>query len=308
MTRAVVFAYHNVGVRCLSVLLAHGVEIPLVITHTDNPHENIWFDSVERLATANRLPCATPDDPNTPEWIDRLRTLQPDVIFSFYYRHMLHPELLATARLGAFNMHGSLLPKYRGRVPINWAVIHGERITGATLHRMVAKPDAGAMLAQQAVPILPDDTAHDVFQKVTVAAEVALDKVLPGLLGGHAAETPLDLAQGSYFGGRKPEDGRIDWSRSAQSIHDLIRGVAPPYPGAFTDINGKHLRLLRSRIERGVTARPGPVCIHVDGTRILVDCADSRVLELITVEHAGRRLDAQSLHDLFGSSRIVIEQ
>jgi len=308
MTRAVVFAYHNVGVRCLSVLLAHGVEIPLVITHTDNPNENIWFDSVERLATANRLPCATPDDPNTPEWIDRLRALQPDVIFSFYYRHMLHPELLAVARLGAFNMHGSLLPKYRGRVPINWAVIHGERYTGATLHRMVAKPDAGAVIAQQAVPILPDDTAHDVFQKVTVAAEIALDATLPDLLAGRATETPLNLAHGSYFGGRKPDDGRIDWRESAQSVHNLIRGVAPPYPGAFTDIQGKRLRLLSSRVERGVTARPGPVCIYADGTRILANCADSRVLELTAVEHDGQRLNAHSLHALFGSARIVVEQ
>ncbi|HYM36529.1 MAG TPA: hypothetical protein VET48_14110, partial [Steroidobacteraceae bacterium] len=94
MTRAVVFAYHNVGVRCLSVLLAHNVDIALVVTHTDNPNENIWFDSVERLAKVNRLPCATPTDPNAPEWIDRIRTLQPDFIFSFYYRHMLKMELL----------------------------------------------------------------------------------------------------------------------------------------------------------------------------------------------------------------------
>jgi len=294
-------------VRCLSVLLAHGVDVPLVITHADNPNENIWFDSVERLATVNRLPCATPNDPNTPEWVERLRVLQPDIIFSFYYRHMLDAELLATARLGAFNMHGSLLPKYRGRVPVNWAVIHGERVTGATLHRMVAKPDAGAMLSQQAVPILPDDTAHDVFQKVAVAAEIALDKVLPDLLHGRATESPLDLAQGSYFGGRKPDDGRIDWRASAQTIHNLIRGVAPPYPGAFTDIRSQRLRLLRSRIERGVTARPGAVCLRIDGERILAECADSRVLELLSVEHQDRPLDAPGLRDLFGSTRIVIE-
>ena len=197
MTRAVVFAYHNVGVRCLSVLLAHGVDVQLVITHTDSPTENIWFASVERLAANNHLPCATPLDPNTPEWIERIRALQPDFIFSFYYRHMLKVEVLNAARVGAYNLHGSLLPKFRGRAPVNWAVIKGERHTGATLHRMVAKPDAGEIVAQQSVPILPDDTAHEVFQKVTVAAEIALDQVLPSLLAGTAMMTPMNLAPGT---------------------------------------------------------------------------------------------------------------
>ena len=306
MTRAVVFAYHNVGVRCLSVLLAHDVDIALIVTHTDNPSENIWFESVARLASVNRIPCATPDNPNTPEWIDRLRALQPDFIFSFYYRHMLKTELLETARRGAFNMHGSLLPKYRGRVPVNWAVIQGERQTGATLHRMVAKPDAGAMLAQQAVPILPDDTAYDVFQKVTVAAEMALDRVLPSLLSGAATETPLDLRSGSYFGGRKPEDGRIDWQASARDIHNLIRGVAPPYPGAFTEIQGKPLRILRSRLEKRSSAHPGPISLYVDGSRLLADCADAHVLELLSLEHDGRPLDAADFVDLFGGARIAV--
>jgi len=306
MTRAVVLAYHNVGVRCLSVLLAHGVEVPMVLTHVDNPDENIWFDSVAQFAAVNRLPCVTPADPNTPEWIERLRALQPDFIFSFYYRHMLDMQLLATARLGAFNMHGSLLPKYRGRAPVNWAVIHGEKQTGATLHRMVEKPDAGAMLAQQAVPILPDDTAHEVFQKVTVAAELALDGVLPKLIAGTAAETPLDLSQGSYFGGRKPEDGRIDWTQSAQAIHNLIRGVAPPYPGAFTDIHGKTLRIMRSRLERTHTARPGAIALHAEENGIFAACADASVLELLNVEHGGKRIDAHQFSLLFGATRVAI--
>ncbi len=131
-------------------------------------------------------------------------------------------------------MHGSLLPRYRGRAPVNWAVLHGERETGATLHYMAAKPDAGDMVAQTAVPILPDDTARDVFDKVTVAAEMTLDRVLPALLAGTAPRIPLDLAAGSYFGGRTAADGRIDWAHAAQRIHDLVRAVAPPYPGATT--------------------------------------------------------------------------
>jgi methionyl-tRNA formyltransferase len=306
MTRAVVFAYHNVGVRCLSVLLAHNVEIALVLTHTDNPNENIWFDSVEKLATVNRLPCATPSDPNTPEWFERIRTMQPDFIFSFYYRHMLKPELLAAARLGAYNMHGSLLPKYRGRVPVNWAVIRGERETGATLHRMVAKPDAGDVVAQQAVPILPDDTAHEVFQKVAVAAEIALDFVLPALIAGTAVHTPLDLTQGSYCGGRKPEDGRVDFSLGAQQIHNLIRGVAPPYPGAFADLQGKRVLFFRSRIEKTMHARSSTPSLYVQAERLFLDCADTRVLELLDVQCDGNKLRSQDFAAVFGKTHVPV--
>jgi methionyl-tRNA formyltransferase len=306
MTRAVVFAYHNVGVRCLSTVLAHGIDVALTVTHRDNPNENIWFDSVERLATVNRMPCATPDNPNAPEWIERVRALQPDFIFSFYYRHMLDMALLDTARLGAYNMHGSLLPKYRGRVPVNWAIVNGERQTGATLHRMVAKPDAGAMVAQQSVPILPDDTAYDVFQKVSVAAEIALDGVLPKLINGTAIHTQLDLTQGSYFGGRKPEDGRIDWKQSADRIHNLIRAVAPPYPGAFATIEGKHLRFLRSRIEKNLHAQSNPPALRLEGQRFLVDCADGRVLELLSIEHENSPLQPAEFEKVFGSTRVAL--
>jgi methionyl-tRNA formyltransferase len=310
MARAIVFAYHNVGVRCLSVLLAHGVDIALVVTHNDNPQENIWFDSVQRLATINRLPVITPDDPNTTEWITRIRDLQPDYIFSFYYRHMLKSELLEAARIGAYNMHGSLLPKYRGRVPVNWAVINGEHETGSTLHRMVAKPDAGAILAQQAVPILPDDTAFDVFQKVTVAAEMALAHVLPELLAGTARETSMNLSSGSYFGGRKPEDGRIDWRLPARAIHNLIRGVAPPYPGAFTDVHSHTLRILHSRIDTVAKAKLGQRQIYVENDRLLVNCASdgqsNAPLELIDVEHQGQSLTAAAFVKLFGSASVTL--
>ncbi|MGN6703181.1 MAG: formyltransferase, partial [Burkholderiaceae bacterium] len=166
---AVVFAYHNVGVRCLKVLLARGVEVALVVTHEDNPAETIWFESVAALCREHGIPAITPVDPKSPELLEAVQAVRPDFIFSFYYRHMLPAALLASATRGAYNMHGSLLPKYRGRVPINWAVLHGETETGATLHEMAVKPDAGTILARSAVPILPDDTAHEVFGKVTVA-------------------------------------------------------------------------------------------------------------------------------------------
>ncbi|MBK5915461.1 formyltransferase [Rhodocyclus purpureus] len=290
MSRAVVFAYHSVGARCLSTLLAHGVEVSLLVTHEDSADENIWFDSVAAIAARHDIPTITPDDANTPEVLERVAAARPDFIFSFYYRKMLGLPLLELAPRGAYNMHGSLLPKYRGRAPVNWAVLHGEHETGATLHEMVAKPDAGRIVAQQRVPILPNDTAFEVFNKVTVAAELALDGVLPALIAGTAPHLPQDLAQGGYFGGRKPEDGRIDWRQPAAVVHNLIRAVAPPYPGAFFEIDGERLIVGRSQHEPGRSARPGGAGLYVDGDRYYADCADGRVLRLLSLIKDGAPL------------------
>lgn len=248
MTRAVVFAYHNVGARCLRVLHAHGVDVPLVVTHADDPAEARWFERVADVAQDLSLEWIAPPDVNAPDIASRIAALAPDFLFSFYFRQMLKPQLLALAPRGALNMHGSLLPKYRGRAPVNWAVLHGERHTGATLHYMARKPDAGDIVAAQAVPILPDDTAREVLDKVTVAAEICLDAVLPALIAGTAPRRANDVARGSYFGGRTPEDGRIDWKESAVEIHNLVRAVAPPYPGARTFVGGVAARVLRTRV------------------------------------------------------------
>jgi methionyl-tRNA formyltransferase len=294
MTRAIVFAYHNVGVRCLKVLLAQGIEVALVVTHEDNPNENIWFDSVARTAAEYGIPVAMPANPNRPAFLARLEDLRADFLFSFYYRHMLKPALLGAASRGAYNMHGSLLPKYRGRVPINWAVLHGETETGATLHEMVEKPDAGRIVAQQAVPMLPDDTAGEVFDKVVVAAEMCLLGVLPRLTLGTAPHVPMDLKAGSYFGGRKPEDGRIDWQKPAQDIHNLVRAVAPPYPGAFCDTAAGHLRVLRTIRASDAPAGNG---LFAAGDAIFVRCGDGKCLRVLAAELNGRPLAANELEN-----------
>jgi methionyl-tRNA formyltransferase len=280
--RAVVFAYHNVGVRCLQVLLARGVEIALVVTHQDNPAETIWFESVAALCAEHAIAVTTPDDPASPALFEQVSAIAPDFIFSFYYRHMLPVPLLALARLGAFNMHGSLLPKYRGRVPINWAVLHGEDSTGATLHEMAEKPDAGAIVAQTSVPILPDDTAHEVFGKVVVAAEKTLWDVLPEMLAGRIPRLPNDIAQGSYFGGRKPADGRIDWQQSAQQVYNLHRAVAPPYPGAWTVQDDVTYVIGKARLSTQTFPDLAPGLAVVDN-RILGICGDGHALAISTL-------------------------
>jgi methionyl-tRNA formyltransferase len=301
MSRAVVFAYHNVGVRCLSVLLAHGVDVALVVTHRDNPKETIWFDSVADLAALHGIPTIMPDHPNTPQVIAQIRALQPDFFFSFYYREMLKRELLEIPKHGALNMHGSLLPKYRGRVPVNWAIIHGETETGATLHYMTEKPDNGDIVAQQAVPILPNDTALEVFRKVTVAAEMALDACLTDLLADSAPRIKQDLIKGGYFGGRNAEDGVIDWSQSAQAIHNLVRAVAPPYPGATTQLIGKPMRILQTLVAKYSAAGAKP-SFYVNEGKAYAICGQG-VLRVVQFELDGMAMNAAKFAAQYGAEK-----
>jgi methionyl-tRNA formyltransferase len=295
--RAVVFAYHNVGVRCLKVLLAGGVDVALVVTHEDSASENIWFESVISLCQSEGIPTITPADARSPALLEQVKAARPDLMFSFYYRHMLPAELLAVAP--AFNMHGSLLPEFRGRAPVNWAVLHGATVTGASLHEMTVKPDAGAIVSQMEVPILPDDTAFEVFGKVTVAAEQALWRILPSLLDGTAPRLHNDLRRGGYFGGRKPEDGRIDWSQPAQQVYNLHRAVAPPYPGAFTDIGGVRYVIQRARLSGNfgnVVSLGLPQGLTVVDNCIFGVCGDGRMLAIAALTADGEPITAEQLH------------
>ena len=306
MTSAVVFAYHDVGCRCLRVLFDERIEVPLVVTHRDSSEERIWFASVAELARERAIETLVPDDPNAPQIVERIRGLRPDFLFSFYYRLMLGAPLLAIPGRGAFNMHGSLLPKYRGRAPVNWAIIHGETGTGATLHEMVEKPDAGRIVDQEAVAILPDEPAVDVFGKVTAAAERVLRRSLPKLVDGSAVLRAQDLSQGGYFGGRRPEDGRIDWSASAKRVHDLVRAVAPPYPGAFTEVEGAQLRVLRTRRGAQKSGAGARAFLYAEGGRCYAACADGGFLELLELELDGRPLSAQEFANRIGDRRIPL--
>ena len=304
--RAVVFAYHNVGVRCLKALLARGVDVRLVVTHEDNPHEQIWFESVAAVAADYGIATIAPEDSNAAEVVARVAAARPDFLFSFYYRAMLKAPLLALPSCGALNTHGSLLPKYRGRVPINWAIIHGETETGATLHYMTTKPDDGDIVAQTAGPILPDDTAKEVFDKVTVAAEITLHEALPGLVAGTAPRRPQDASLASYFGARKPEDGVIDWSKSATEIHNLVRAVAPPYPGARTTLDGRPARLLRTRVLDRAAAAVGAPSLSVEHGHIIAHCGGGGTLAVLDLEVDGVRVSLDRFANRFGTGAVAI--
>ncbi len=295
LARAVVFAYHDVGVRCLKTLLSGGVEVPLVVTVADDPNEAQWYASVADTARDYGIEVVAPGDANTPQLERQLGQLAPDFLFSFYYRSLLKAPLLASARRGALNMHGSLLPKYRGRAPVNWAILNGERETGATLHYMVERADAGDIVDQLAIPILEDDDARAVFAKVTVAAETILARSLPGLIAGSAPRRPQPVAPGQYFGRRTPEDGRIDWRWPARRIHDLVRAVAPPFPSAFAMVGGARWQIHRTRLAGA--AAPGARRGHLYGAQgeCLVACADGQALRLLAAADEHGTLDLAAL-------------
>lgn len=261
--RIVFFGYSEVGFECLQVLLERGDNVVALITHADSPGESIWFRTPAVLAREKGVPVFAPESANTPEWFDRITALRPELILSAYYRSMISSNLLVLPRLGAFNMHGSLLPKYRGRAPINWAVLHGERRIGMTLHRMVRRADAGAIVDQEGVEIEPRDTAEQAFRKALPCARRVLTRQIDNLLAGTATERPQDEAQATYFGGRKPEDGRIAWTQSSAQIFNLIRAVTDPYPGAFTDVRGARLMVWWGETDtprtRGRKGSPGEV-------------------------------------------------
>jgi len=280
---AVVFAYHDVGVNCLKALLNAGIQIDLVLTHQDDPNENVWFGSVAKLCTENNIPYITPSSSELLGMIPKIQAIAPDYIFSFYYRFMIPEQILVCAKIAALNMHGSLLPKYRGRAPVNWAILHGETQTGATLHIMEAKPDAGDIVGQASVDIGPNDTATDVFGKVSKAAVNVIQQVLPSLIQGNVPRTPNELQKGSYFGGRKPSDGQIHWNQTAKQVHDLVRAVAPPYPGAFTDHQGKVMIVARTSLRGPFPANLdlGVCGIQVVDNRVFGICGDHQALEIL---------------------------
>jgi methionyl-tRNA formyltransferase len=277
-----------VGVGCIKALLDAGIQIELVVTHADDPHENIWFGSVAALCQERGVPYVQPEASDLLELLPQFKKIAPDYIFSFYYRYMITSDILATAGIAALNMHGSLLPKYRGRAPVNWAILHGETKTGASLHIMEAKPDAGDIVGQVAVPIGPDEDATAVFAKVSNAAIEVMQAALPELLQGRVPRTPNVLANGSYFGGRKPEDGRIDWNQSAKQVHDLIRAVAPPYPGAFTDWQGVRMVIAKSKLNPLLPSsinlsQPG---IQVVDNRVFGICGNHQAIEIMAWQPA----------------------
>ncbi len=297
--KTVVFAYHDMGLTGLKALQRAGFEIAAVFSHADDPEENCWFGSVPDWAKENNVPLFCPENVNTAAWFEKISSWSPEVIFSFYYRHLLSGEILAIPPGGAFNLHGSLLPYYRGRCPVNWVLVHGETQTGVTLHRMVDKADAGDIVARQAVPIAFADTARSLYGKLCRQATVLLDEALPLIKAGTAPRIPQDWQQGSYFGRRTPADGHIDWHWPALVIYNLIRAVTEPYPGAFTfTAGGDMITIWWAQPEAGasIPGRAGQVQFEKGAVFV---CAGEGRLRLLDVEINGKRLKNSEIESCF---------
>ena len=302
--KTVVFAYHNMGLAGLEALARHDYDIAAVFTHEDDPREKCWFGSVKKWAIQRNITVHTTEEINSPQSIAKIAAIDPDIIFSFYYRKMISREILNLPRVGAFNLHGSFLPAYRGRCPVNWVIINGEKKTGVTLHYMIDKPDAGDIVGQKAVGIDVSDTAKTLYDKLCGAARDLLDELLPLIKKGQIPRQMQDLNQGSYYGGRRPEDGRIDWKKSADEIYNLIRGVTDPYPGAFAflDNNEKIIIWWAQPAVMIQAAIPGKLIIK--DKEVLVQ-TDKNAIKLIDIEIQGKRLKGEQISSYFENRKVT---
>jgi methionyl-tRNA formyltransferase len=285
--RAVVFAYHEIGYVCLEELIDFGVDVVCLFTHKDDPNEVLWFLRPAGLAEKKNIPVYTMDDLQEPALAQMIVDMKPDVIFSFYYRNMIPMEILAIPPTGAFNLHGSLLPKFRGRCPVNWVLIEGEKKTGLSLHCMVEKPDAGDIIAQRPVDISFEDNAFMLFMKMVSEARILMKEILPHIQDRSFQRIPqADLGPSSYFGGRRPRDGIISWQKDAISIYNLTRATTHPYPGAFTYLDGRKFFVWKAYPEEGQADHPPGTVIS---TKPLVVMSGSGALKLLRVQLEGER-------------------
>jgi UDP-4-amino-4-deoxy-L-arabinose formyltransferase/UDP-glucuronic acid dehydrogenase (UDP-4-keto-hexauronic acid decarboxylating) len=294
------------GIAGLEALRQTGFNIASIFSHKDDPGENVWFDSVIEWARKNEIEVFCPDDVNNVEWIRKISRLSPDVIFSFYFRRMISKDILSIPPSGAYNLHGSLLPAYRGRVPVNWVLVNGEKQTGVTLHHMIEKPDAGDIVGQKAVDIDFSDTARTLYDKLCNAAGELLEEILPLIREGNAPRTPQDLTKGSYFGGRKPEDGSIDWRWPAVRIYNLIRAVTEPYPGAFAFLPGdEKIMIWRAVLEDRGGRNHLPGQTEIEPGIVLVGTGQGHI-RLLDIEVAGARMKNDLIFNYFKSKKGLI--
>ena len=304
--KAVVFAYHNMGIVGLEALKGEGFDIQTVISHDNDPAENCWFGSAAGWARENGIPVHCPPDVNAPEWIHKIRALSPDAIFSFYYRNLLSNAILAIPPAGAYNLHGSLLPAYRGRCPVNWVLVNGETTTGVTLHHMVEAADAGDIVGQREIPIGADDTALTLYEKLCGGAKELLEELLPLIKKGTAPRIHQDLKAGSYFGSRRPEDGKIDWHWPASRIYNLIRAVTDPYPGAFTSLpGGEKMLIWWGKPERQDRTDLAEGEVEIEEGTVSVESGDGRV-HLMDIQIAETRMKGHAIFDYFKGKKGMI--
>ena len=266
-----------------------------VITQPDRPRgrgQEVSFSAVKEAALEAGIPVRQPEKIRAPEAADLLRTFEPECFVIIAYGQIIPEGLLPLSRCGWINLHASLLPKYRGAAPINWAIANGETVTGLTTMRIDAGMDTGDMLLQEEVEILPGETAPELTARMAEIGAALLVETLRGLPDGLVTPKKQNGALATYAPMLKKEDGRIDWNRKAREIYNRMRGFEP-WPGAYTTFRGKTCHLWGEAVaEEQTTAEPGTLLL--EGGELRVACGDTTVLRVLAVKMEGRtRVPAQ---------------
>ena len=275
------------AVPALGVLLDSGVEITEVVTlPAERAASTSGFVDLEPLARAHGIEVRRCADINSADSVRHVRELRPDLMVVTGWTRLLSAELLGVPPRGVVGFHASLLPRYRGRAPVNWAILRGEARTGNTMMYLDAGTDTGDIIDQQAVPIGPDDTCATVYAKVGEAGADMLGRHLRALLGGTAPRRPQGPAGGPPLPKRTPGMGITDWNRPARAVHDWIRALTWPYPGAFGFLAGRKIMLWASALDSAGAAGVAGEVVGWDEDGVRVATADGAIL-LSSMSDAG---------------------
>lgn len=268
-------------------LLGASVEVPLVVTLPVQASARVsgWVD-LAPLAARHGVPVERTDDVNAEATVDLIRHARPDLVVVAGWSRLLRRELLAVPPRGCVGFHASLLPRHRGRAPVNWAIAMGERVTGNTMLMLVPEADRGDIVDQREVPIGPDDTCADVYARVGAAGAAMLGAHLRALLAGRAPRRPQQDSLADLLPKRTPDMGITVWDRPARAVHDWIRALTLPYPGAYSLLRGRPLMLWRSALPRGGPEGPSGRILAWDDDGMRVAAADGSVL-VTSVSDAG---------------------
>ena len=289
---AVVCAYSSVGTAALEGLLESGVEIRALYTYSQGADEQ-WFTPPATVARAQGIPVHLAPVFNDDAVYEAIQAHQPDFLFSFYFREMIQGRFLELPRLGAYNLHGSLLPRYRGRAPLNWVLVKGETETGITLHAMTPKPDDGHIVAQARLPIAWDETALSLTDKAALAGRGLVRDAIPGLVDGSAQRIDQKtLGPSTYFGGRKPTDSRLDFAMTVQEAFNQIRAVADPWPNALLETSTGTVKVAWA-LPSSEPCPPGRFCLTLEG--VLLGFSDG-ALRLHALRRGAHRSERPSDH------------
>lgn len=282
------------GRECLREIIAAGGDVVAILTFTDElAGKTSGAVSFEEISQRHEIPLYKVKNTNTPESVKLLREINPDVMFVIGWTRLVSAEVLAIPKLGCIGMHASLLPTYRGRAPVNWAIINNEKITGNTMILLDDGVDTGDILLQRSISITLADTCKTVYDKVAAAGRDMIREIIPHLEKKELPRKTQDHAQATVMPKRTPDDGIIDWQKSSLDLFNWVRALTHPYPGAFTYLNGKKLFIWETQIahfptdagENFYAAAPGTVVAISDG--ILVSTGQNELLRLHRLSFEG---------------------